>query len=271
MLRSFSCLILVPLLMLGLLLPSGYAEDDDTSVATSAVEAPALAEGLDDSDMSDGIAADDPGIIAQIIAQIYNGGVPMGFLVALAFVGLGLMIERFSTLTRSRIAPDGLTQKAQELWKNKDYQAVQQLGKKSQSSLGNIIQFLAENRDADYSALNEGASDIAAREIQQQQQRNYWLAVVGTISPLLGLLGTVLGMIAAFQMVAEAGDIGDVSMVADGIYKALATTAAGLIIAIPAMGFFHFLKGRTSALALELEDAGSYLLIQWFGKADKGA
>ncbi|TVR10019.1 MAG: MotA/TolQ/ExbB proton channel family protein [Planctomycetota bacterium] len=260
MFRILICFVAIPLLLLGAVTHTAFAEEEPAQNQNAATAA--------QMDNFTGATGDEIATTGEttVIDQIRNGGVPMGFLIALALVGVALICERFAKLTRGTIAPDHLIHLAKTHWEQGDYSAVEKLGKESPSALGKVIAFLAENRDAHYAALNEGASEIAAREIQKHQQRNYWLAVVGTLSPLLGLLGTVLGMIAAFQAVAMAGDIGDVSMVADGIYKALATTAAGLIIAIPTLGFYHFLKGRTNQLALELEDAGSHLIIKWFGK-----
>ena len=268
MLRSFTHLLIVPLLLIMAMGSFVHAEDEAEAINDQTAATAATAEDLALEPSDDAAAASESGFIQQL----RNGGVPMGFLVALALVGIALIIERLAKLNLGNIAPDGLAAEADALWNNGDHEGVAQLAKTNTSALARVLAFLAENREADYIALNEGAGEIAAREIQKQQQMNYWLAVVATLSPLLGLLGTVLGMISAFETVALAGDIGDTSMVAEGIYMALSTTAAGLIIAIPALGFFHFLKGRASQLALELEDASSHLIIKWFGKgAGKGA
>lgn len=114
--------------------------------------------------------------------------------------------------------------------------------------------------------INEGAGEIADREVRKIQQSNYWLAVIATLSPLLGLLGTILGMIKAFDVVAVAGELGDVSMVAEGISQALVTTAAGLIIAVPALAAYHMFKIRGNQLAIQLEDQASKAIDLWFPK-----
>ncbi|MFW5698353.1 MAG: MotA/TolQ/ExbB proton channel family protein [Planctomycetota bacterium] len=278
--RWMSILLLTPLLLLAAFAPvtaeegsggaeaaAGAAAEEDAATgpqnitADSEAEEEALTAAERKEKLNEGNA---------FIQQIKNGGVPMGFLIALAVVGVVIIIERLARLNRGNIAPPELAERADEMWSAGDTDGVKQLAESDNSALGRVIAFLAENKDADYIALNEGAGEVAAREIQKQQQMNYWLAVVATISPLLGLLGTVLGMISAFKTVAVAGDIGDTSMVAEGIYMALSTTAAGLIIAIPTLGFFHYLKGRASQLALELEDTSNRLILKWFGKA-KGA
>jgi biopolymer transport protein ExbB len=76
---------------------------------------------------------------------------------------------------------------------------------------------------------------------------------VATIAPIIGLLGTVIGMIEAFHVIATAGGLGDPALLAGGISKALVNTAAGLAVALPALGMHHFFKNRLVAVGLELE------------------
>jgi len=116
------------------------------------------------------------------------------------------------------------------------------------------------------------AGDIASREIAQQLQRAYPLAVVATLEPLLGLLGTVLGMIESFDSIVQTGTVGDPSLLAAGISKALVTTAVGLIIAIPFLGLYHYFKSRTNYFASILEEEVTDLISEWLlpGGAGEG-
>ena len=95
-------------------------------------------------------------------------------------------------------------------------------------------------------------------------QRAYPLAVIATVSPLLGLFGTVYGMIGAFESVALAGKMGDPSIMAGDISFALITTALGLIIAVPALIAYHYFRVRTNIYGLTLEEQTNHLLIRWF-------
>ena len=90
------------------------------------------------------------------------------------------------------------------------------------------------------------------------------LSFVAGSAPLLGMLGTVTGMIDAFEVGAIAGSLGDASMLAGGIAKALITTAFGLLVAIPALGLYHHYRGKTHELALEVEEELNELLRAWF-------
>jgi len=96
----------------------------------------------------------------------------------------------------------------------------------------------------------------------------YPLAIVAVLSPLLGLFGTVVGMIESFEVVAVAGTMGDPSLLASSISKALVTTAFGLIVAMPMLFFYHMFKLRTHYLASLLEEEAGTLLNGWLLKKE---
>lgn len=102
-------------------------------------------------------------------------------------------------------------------------------------------------------AVSQTAGDMAARDIRTHLSRIYPLSVIASLSPLIGLLGTVVGMIEAFGLVALYGDEGGASIFSDSISKALITTAAGLIIAAPAIALYFIIKNRIMKLASLVE------------------
>ena len=110
-----------------------------------------------------------------------------------------------------------------------------------------------QHRRADAAALSTRAGDIASLALREQQQRAYPLAVVATVAPIVGLLGTVVGMIEAFHVIAFAGGLGDPALLAGGISKALVNTAAGLSVALPSLGMHHFFKHRLTLIGLRIE------------------
>ena len=115
-----------------------------------------------------------------------------------------------------------------------------------------------------YPELSGIAGDIASREINNMTQRAYPIAVIGNLEPLLGLLGTIFGMIDVFDVVAVAGELGDPSMMADGISKALVTTAVGLVLAIPLLSAYHYFKNKANSYATDLESEITDLMTEWF-------
>ena len=101
----------------------------------------------------------------------------------------------------------------------------------------------------------------AGTRIMRQLDRNLrGLAIIGNITPLLGLLGTVTGMIKAFMKIQELGGRVDASVLAGGIWEALITTAAGLSVAIPTIVFYHYFEGKVDNIAGQMKDAASELL-----------
>jgi biopolymer transport protein ExbB len=120
-----------------------------------------------------------------------------------------------------------------------------------------------EHKRFAYADLSAVAGDVATRGLRQAQQRAFPLALVATLSPLLGLLGTVIGMIGAFDAVALAGSLGDASVMAGEISYALVTTAMGLIVAVPALAAYHLVKARTTSLATSLDQQASEMINGW--------
>ncbi len=187
----------------------------------------------------------------------------------ISVVGFSFAFERAFHLRQSVIAPAGLADRADELWSSGDIDDVKNVAARSHSTLGRVIIEIVEHRDSPRSDITTMAGDLASREMRLHLQRAYPLAVVATISPLLGLFGTVYGMIGAFESVALAGEMGDPSIMAADIAYALITTALGLVIAVPALSAYHFFRIRTNMMALGLEGQLSHLISRWFGPKAK--
>jgi biopolymer transport protein ExbB len=177
---------------------------------------------------------------------------------------LSFALERLVRLRRGVVAPEGLVDQAQALWEEGKHEEILALCERRPSTLSSIISAFVRHRHCTSQELSMLAGDLAGRDMRRHLQRAYPIAVVATIAPLLGLLGTVVGMIDAFEIVAIAGSLGDASLMAGAISKALVTTATGLVIAIPALGLYHFFKSRTHALTMQLESEVHEILTAWF-------
>lgn len=189
-------------------------------------------------------------------------------ILALSIVGLGVIFERFTHLRKANIVPRALAKQVNDLWQSADHEAIATLCNTQTNVLAKVLGFINLHRHQEFAVVSTGAGDIASMVLRRHLQRAYPLAIVATIAPLAGLLGTVIGMIEAFYVVAESGTIGDPSLLADGIYKALLTTAAGLTVALPALGFYHYFKSRTTLFGIELEEEVNALMGNWFAKTD---
>ena len=189
----------------------------------------------------------------NIFDQLAAAGIGVVVIGALSLLACAVTIERLVHFRASRIAPPGLMDRVLPLWKADRFDEVDALVAREPSTLADIVGFLSKHRQLDAAALSARAGDIAALSLRAQQQRAYPLAVVATVAPIVGLLGTVIGMIESFHVIAFSGALGDPSLLAGGISKALVNTACGLSVALPALGLHHFFKNRLVFVGIELE------------------
>jgi len=202
---------------------------------------------------------------AAFVRKLQEGGITMVFLLLASIAGVGYTIERLVNLRMGVIAPDGLAERADHLWRQKRYGEIMALPERSKSTLARVLAVVARHRHSSMADVSTMAGDVASRDLRRHLQKAYPLAVVATVSPLLGLLGTVIGMIGAFGKVAAAGSLGDASLLGGDISKALITTGAGLTIAVPALVLYHYFRSRTGFFAIVLEEEVGELLSSWFG------
>jgi len=196
--------------------------------------------------------------------KITSTGLTGLILILVSIIGAAYALERTFNLRRDKIVPNGLLESAQDLWAKQHYDKILEQQGDHHSTLGRIIKTLVKNKHCKTADLSMMAGDISSRELKIQMQRAYPLAVVATISPLLGLMGTVIGMIGAFDAVAHANTMGDPSIMAESISYALVTTAMGLIIAVPALALYHYFRIRTQSFALLLEERVNDMINDWF-------
>lgn len=189
----------------------------------------------------------------SVLDQVRSAGVSIYAIGALSILALAVTIERFVRFVPSRVAPQHVLASFKAHLREGNIDAARQFVEKDASTLAAILAFLAKNRSLAQAALSERAADMASLALRKHQQKAYPLAVVATVAPIIGLLGTVIGMIEAFHVIAYAGGLGDPALLAGGISKALVNTAAGLAVALPALALHHFFKHRLTSVSLLLE------------------
>ena len=191
----------------------------------------------------------------NLFQQLAAGGAGIWVIAVLSVLMMTVAIERFHRFRMRAIVPPGLVDEAVPLWLAGRFDELQLALARRDSVLAKAIRFLVANR-ARWPAemLGERVGELASRELRRQQQRAYPRAVVATVAPIVGLLGTVVGMIEAFHVIAFAGGMGDASLLAGGISKALVNTAAGLSVALPALALHHFFRHRLAVGGLALEE-----------------
>ena len=189
-------------------------------------------------------------------------------LLVISIFSLSYAFERLVNLRRHKIVPLQLTTTVQKLWREGKFEEIDAACEKNKSTLGRVIQALTKHRDLKNGEISTLASDISSRELKLHLHRAYPLAVAATISPLLGLFGTVYGMIGAFDAVARAHEMGDPSIMAESFSFALMTTAIGLIIAVPSLAAYHYFRTRINIFALTLEEEVNELILNLFMKKE---
>jgi biopolymer transport protein ExbB len=210
-------------------------------------------------------------VIEDLRQKFKAGGLVNWFILALSISWLAAVLERVFRLRRGVIAPVGLAAQAGRLWKEGRFDDLQKLCRQRGSTMARVIQFMMEHRANPSQDVNQAVSDIATSDLTIHQMFLYPLAVVATLAPLLGLYGTVIGMIECFETVAVAGELGDPSLLASGISKALVTTAFGLIVAMPSLFFYHMFRLRTNYLANVLDREVTALMSDFFLKQEARA
>jgi biopolymer transport protein ExbB len=206
----------------------------------------------------------------DLAAQIKEGGLPLLAIIALSILSTAVAIERLRNLRAKRVVPDGLVEQVEGLWERRDYDGIQTVVAEDDSSLARVIAYLVHNRHQDYAVVSAGAGDIASVELRRHQQKFYALSITATVAPILGLLGTVLGMIESFNTIAYQDGMGNPALLAGGISMALVNTAAGLCVALPALLMHHFFKNRIAHLGLTLETGVNRVMHRWFLPAQDG-
>ncbi len=182
---------------------------------------------------------------------IKAGGWLMLPLILCSVVALAISIERFIRLKRSAIVPRNLVNELL-LRSHSGNLSVQDQHELFKSPLGKILQkgYMFRSRDAEFAKIQMQTE--ASVQIANLEKNINFLGTIGSIAPLLGLLGTVLGIIEAFLAV-NTGGITDPAMLANGVSKALITTAAGMIVAIPALVAYRYFQRVVVECVVELE------------------
>ena len=193
-----------------------------------------------------------------MFAIIHAAGWPIYFLLAVSVIAVALIIERFTILRKEKIVPGGLLEKVLAAYQKQGV-SEEMLEKLAQDSpLGQVLASGLRNyrssRDVMKDAIEEAGSAVA----HELERFLTTLGTIATISPLMGLFGTVVGMIEIFGSQSPTGS--NPQELAHGISVALYNTGFGLVIAIPAMIFFRHFRGRVEGFVVEMEQQAAKLV-----------
>jgi biopolymer transport protein ExbB len=158
----------------------------------------------------------------------------------------------FLTLRREAIVPTALVEGFEAHLNEKRYQDAYDLAKSDDSFLGHVLAAGLGKLQSGYAQAVEAMQEVGEEESLKLEQRLSYIALIGTVAPMFGLLGTVDGMVASFQVIAKSTTQPKPSELAQGISMALITTLVGLWLAIPAIIFFGVMRNRMTRLMLEV-------------------
>jgi biopolymer transport protein ExbB len=171
---------------------------------------------------------------------------------ALSFLLVALFVMNLLTARRENVVPVTLVEGFEEHLNEKRYQDAYELAKNDESFLGQVLSAGLAKLSAGYQQAVEAMQEVGEEENMKLEHRLSYMALIGTISPMVGLLGTVQGMIASFRVIATSPTQPKPSELAEGISTALFTTLVGLMIAIPAIAVYNILRNRVARLVLEV-------------------
>lgn len=201
---------------------------------------------------------------ATLWEVVLSGGpvmIPLGILSVIAVM---LVLIYLFTMRRGAVVTKRYMTTADALLRKRDYLGLLAISNRHREAVARIMQrtldFITQHPEATFAEAREIAETEGTRQAAALNQRIAYLADIGTIAPMLGLFGTVLGMIKSFSVVASDIVASRPIMLAEGVSEALVTTAAGLLIGIPAMAAYAFFRGRVQSLIAELEAASTQLI-----------
>jgi len=194
-----------------------------------------------------------------VLEIILAGGWLMVPIILCSILTLTIIVERFWALRRSKVVPKGIGEEVRD-WAARhelDRRHIEQL--RSESALGRVLAAALINRNRSRDLIKEAVEDTGRHVVHELERFLNTLGTIAGISPLLGLLGTVIGMIKVFSAILAHG-VGNANELAGGISEALITTAAGLTVAIPSFFFYRYFKGQVEEYVISMEEQAINLI-----------
>lgn len=186
----------------------------------------------------------------------------MVIILLLSVVATAIIIERFLFFRRIRVDEEKLINRLKSALQKHHYDEALDICENNPSPIANLMRVGIENRGFSRGEIKDSIMSAANLEIPQLERYLTSLGTIAHISPLLGLLGTVTGNIKAFGVLGSfGGAVGDPALLANGIAEALLTTAAGIIVSVPAVAFYNFLVNKVNHIIIRLENRVNDLVI----------
>ncbi len=199
----------------------------------------------------------------EMLELLEKGGPIMVLIFICSIVVLTIIIERLVVLYKAKIDTEGFIDKVKNILRKDETMEALRLCDNTPGPISHIVKAGILKHDRPRSEIRESIDDAAGHEIPKLEKNTKILATIAHITPLLGLLGTVTGMVEAFQIVEQKATLlnpVNPSDLAGGIWEALLTTVAGLSVAIPAFIAYNYLVSRIEGFVLDMEVSSTHLL-----------
>ena len=193
-------------------------------------------------------------IIELISSGGIGGNIIMGTLTLLSIYAIYILFERFSTIKKASIEDESFLKSIKNFVEQKDIQAAKTLCRNTDNPVSRMIEKGIDRIDKPMTDISAAIENQGKLEVYKMENNLANLATIAGAAPMIGFLGTVIGMIVAFHEMASAGGNIDVEMLSKGIYTAMVTTVGGLIVGIIAYIAYNFLVSKIDKVIFQLED-----------------
>ncbi|MDQ2068260.1 MotA/TolQ/ExbB proton channel family protein [Natronospira bacteriovora] len=205
-----------------------------------------------------------------MLELIQAGGWLMLPIILCSVIAVGIIAERLWTLRRNRVTPPHLAAEAWRWLQKGELSDDHVKALRNNSPLGRILAAGLANRHGDRNLIKDTVEDVGRHVVHELERYLNTLGTIAAITPLLGLLGTVIGMVRVFTAITAHG-VGDPGALAGGISEALLTTAAGLTVAIPSLIAYRYLRGKVDELVVDMEQEAMKLVDALSGQPGRRA
>ena len=228
--------------------PAAAAPDLPAAVAADAAAQPVAAESGDADDSGESKKSD------NYLMWMFRS---LGWFFSVVFALLSmtmvaLIVINIVNLRRSQIVPEALVEDFGKLIDENRFQEAYECAKDNESLLGQALSTGLARMPSGYEKASQAMQDVTQAESMRLEHQLGYLALIGNLAPMIGLFGTVVGMIASFQAIASGGAAPSPQKLAEGIATALFTTELGLAIALPALAAYDILKNRLARFILDV-------------------
>ncbi len=191
---------------------------------------------------------------------VSQGGVIMVPILLCSLLAFAIIIERLWNLRRKRVLRYDVLNLIEELLREQKIPEATTLCKRHESTMTRVLLVALLNYDRPKAEIKEMIEDQGRQEVPYLERYLTTLGTIASISPFLGLLGTVVGLLKVFQAIAQVGGTTNASVLSEGIHNALITTVGGLCVAIPSLITYNYFARRAEELILEVERVSLRLL-----------